>query len=236
MLIAEDNRVNAVLAARLLSQRGHEVQTVSDGAQAVAAAKAGNIDLILMDVQMPTFDGFEATRLIRAWERGHGGHIPIVAFTANAMTDDVKCCLDGGMDDYLSKPISSERLSEVLARAVAAVARQPFDRAGLRVRLGGDAQVFRATCASFRGTGGELLQAIEASLSAADAGAVALAAANARGALSAMCARASVPLADGIARAATAGDLVTCQPLLEELRRELERLTEALAASSDAAS
>jgi CheY-like chemotaxis protein len=80
-------------------------------------------DLILMDCQMPVLDGFEATRRIRAWEAGqpHSPHIAIVAMTANAMAGDREACLSSGMDDYLSKPVKRQDLSEVLGRHLSAV-------------------------------------------------------------------------------------------------------------------
>jgi CheY-like chemotaxis protein len=100
---------------------------VNDGRQAVEAARAGGFDLILMDVEMPDVDGFEATALIRATERSRQ-RVPIIAMTAHAMSGDRERCLDAGMDDYLSKPIARNELAAMLAKfssAGASLAPQP---------------------------------------------------------------------------------------------------------------
>jgi signal transduction histidine kinase/ligand-binding sensor domain-containing protein/CheY-like chemotaxis protein len=114
LLLAEDNAVNQLLAARLLEKLGHVVTVVGDGSAAIAAHAAGSFDAILMDVQMPCMDGFEATAEIRAQEAGAGGHVPIIAMTAHAMRGDEERCLLAGMDAYIAKPIDAERLARVL--------------------------------------------------------------------------------------------------------------------------
>jgi signal transduction histidine kinase/DNA-binding response OmpR family regulator len=106
VLVAEDNPVNQLVTRRLLEKRGHDVEIARDGRQAVAAFDRGGFDLILMDVQMPVVDGWEATAAIRLRERANGGHrLPIVALTAHAMKGDEDRCLDAGMDGYITKPI-----------------------------------------------------------------------------------------------------------------------------------
>ena len=110
VLIAEDNVVNQRVAAGLLARRGHEVTVVNNGREAIAALQAGGYDLVLMDVQMPDMDGFEATAAIRARERATGQHVRIVAMTAHAMKGDKERCLAAGMDGYLSKPIDQRSL------------------------------------------------------------------------------------------------------------------------------
>jgi len=112
ILLAEDNAVNQTLAVRILEKRGFVVSVASDGRDAVAALERGAFDLILMDVQMPDMDGFEATAAIRSKEKLSGGHIPIIAMTAHALKGDQERCLAAGMDAYLSKPI---RTTELLA-------------------------------------------------------------------------------------------------------------------------
>jgi CheY-like chemotaxis protein len=110
-----------MLAAKLLTKRGHTYVAVNDGREAVAALEAGGtFDVVLMDVQMPVMDGFEATAAIRAREAGTGGHLPIVALTAHAMKGDLERCLDAGMDAYVSKPIRAAELYELLDRLVSA--------------------------------------------------------------------------------------------------------------------
>jgi PAS domain S-box-containing protein len=118
VLVAEDNRVNLALALALLRKRQCEVDTAADGVRALAALRAGNYDLVLMDVCMPEMDGFEATRRLRAGEAGPAAlDAFIVAMTANAMEGDRQRCLAEGMDDYLSKPIERGELERILAEA-----------------------------------------------------------------------------------------------------------------------
>jgi signal transduction histidine kinase/CheY-like chemotaxis protein len=114
VLVAEDNPVNQKLLESLLRSAGHRVELARDGLQAFEAWRRGAFDLILMDVQMPHWDGFEVTRRIRQRERSTGEHIRIVALTAQALDGDRERCLSAGMDDYLSKPVSRTRLLELL--------------------------------------------------------------------------------------------------------------------------
>jgi len=116
ILLAEDNRVNQVLAVRLLEKRGHEVTVAGNGEEALEALGKQAFDLILMDVQMPEMDGLQATVAIRKGEMNSGKHIPIIAMTAHAMAGDKERCLEAGMDDYLTKPIRPEQLVDVLER------------------------------------------------------------------------------------------------------------------------
>jgi CheY-like chemotaxis protein len=105
ILLAEDNPVNRVVAVRLLEKRGHRVTVAANGREAVTAAQRETFDLVLMDVQMPEMDGFEATATIRQAEAGSGRHLPIFAMTAHAMKGDAERCRIAGMDGYLPKPI-----------------------------------------------------------------------------------------------------------------------------------
>ena len=116
ILLAEDNRVNQTLALRILQKRGHTVEVVENGRQAIEAIGKQTFDLILMDMQMPELGGVEATLLIREREKSTGGHIPIIALTANAMTGDRERCLSSGMDDYVSKPIQLKELFAAIER------------------------------------------------------------------------------------------------------------------------
>ena len=107
ILVAEDNPTNQTLVRLLLEQHRHRVTLVPDGREAVAKSDTASFDLILMDVQMPEMDGFEATAAIRQRERATGTHIPIVAMTAHAMAGDRERCLEEGMDAYVSKPLQA---------------------------------------------------------------------------------------------------------------------------------
>ncbi|MFN3152367.1 response regulator [Bremerella sp.] len=118
ILLAEDNLVNQKLASLLLEKCGHEVHVVGDGKQAVETWKSGDFDLILMDVQMPIMDGFEATAEIRKIQSETGRITPVIAMTAHAMKGDRERCLDAGMDDYVTKPINASVLYEAIERVL----------------------------------------------------------------------------------------------------------------------
>jgi CheY-like chemotaxis protein len=120
VLLVEDGQVNRLVATAFLERQGHRVQTAEDGLQAVAAAAARRFDVILMDVMMPNMDGLEATGKIREAERSDGTHTPIIAMTAFAMVGDRERCLAAGMDAYLTKPITSQRLATALAEVTRA--------------------------------------------------------------------------------------------------------------------
>ncbi len=119
VLLTEDNPVNQRLATRLLEKRGHRVTLAANGQEALDARARESFDMILMDLQMPEMDGFEATEAIRRREIGSGGHLPIIALTAHAMKGDQERCLTAGMDGYLGKPIRIAELDRMLDRYVA---------------------------------------------------------------------------------------------------------------------
>jgi signal transduction histidine kinase/CheY-like chemotaxis protein len=114
ILVAEDNVVNQKLAAALIARRGHEPVVVSNGREAVDTWTREVVDGIFMDVQMPEMDGFQATAMIREAERASGAHISIIAMTAHAMSGDRARCIEAGMDDYVTKPISFKEVDRVL--------------------------------------------------------------------------------------------------------------------------
>ena len=118
VLLVEDNPVNRKVAVRLLEKQGHTVITANNGREALEVLERLNwkIDLILMDVQMPEMDGYQATGAIREHESRAGGHLPIVAMTAHALDRDRERCLAAGMDAYLTKPIQLDKLFEMLER------------------------------------------------------------------------------------------------------------------------
>jgi CheY-like chemotaxis protein len=128
ILLVEDNEVNRLVAEGMLKKLGMRTDAVGNGVDAIVALERERYDLVLMDIQMPVMDGLEATRKIRAEEGRRVGagkqpeagtdspHIPIIAMTAHAMRGDREKCIEAGMDDYISKPIASGMLAEVVSK------------------------------------------------------------------------------------------------------------------------
>ncbi len=181
VLLAEDHPVNQKVATRMLEDQGHAVTVVGDGRMAVEAAGSGVYDVILMDVQMPGMDGFEAVAAIRAREGPAGGRVPIVALTAHAMAGDRERCLGAGFDGYLSKPVHSAALRDALAgyggppsgppaEAVGdGHARPAFDRAAALEGLGGDEALLDEVLGLFLDDLPRLLDAIAVAVKSDDA-------------------------------------------------------------------
>jgi PAS domain S-box-containing protein len=118
LLLAEDNDINALLARKMVERLGWRAERVATGKAAVERLAEAPFDAVLMDVQMPEMDGYEATRRIRDREAAVGGHVPIIALTANAMKGDEQLCLQAGMDLYVAKPLQLEALKAALERAL----------------------------------------------------------------------------------------------------------------------
>jgi PAS domain S-box-containing protein len=159
VLLADDNVVNQTLVARMLEKRGHRVEVVSNGREAVAACAREAFDLVLMDVQMPEMDGFEATAAIRAREARTGRHTPIVALTAHAMKGDRERCEQAGMA-YVSKPLKPQEFFQVMGKVLGDPGSHPpvfpqappepsppeeeiIDEAGALAKVGGDRGLLR---------------------------------------------------------------------------------------------
>ncbi|WP_243366942.1 response regulator [Fundidesulfovibrio soli] len=118
--MAEDDQINRFLAVNLLGRLGHQVEVAHNGQEAVETLKAGNFDLVLMDVRMPDMDGEEAVAAIRRGDAGEEkAKVPVVALTANALRGDRDHLLAAGMDDYLAKPLELAELDRVLAELLA---------------------------------------------------------------------------------------------------------------------
>ncbi|HYU31089.1 MAG TPA: response regulator [Thermoanaerobaculia bacterium] len=125
VLVAEDNPVNQRVVQSILEHRGHSSRLTANGREALAAWEQEGFDVVLMDVQMPEMDGFQATTAIRSREESTGAHIPIIALTAHALKGYRERCLAAGMDGYIAKPIRSEELIELVERLAAQPAARP---------------------------------------------------------------------------------------------------------------
>jgi PAS domain S-box-containing protein len=117
-LVVEDNVVNRLVATRLIEKQNHTVSTAANGREALDVLEREGFDCVLMDVQMPVLDGFEATAAIRERDRNSGGHLPIIAMTAHAMAGDLERCLAAGMDGYIAKPIQAKTLFATVERVL----------------------------------------------------------------------------------------------------------------------
>ncbi|MCX5811055.1 MAG: response regulator [Proteobacteria bacterium] len=118
ILVAEDNKPNQKLLFMILAKMGYEVDIVNNGREAVQSLQHHKYDIVFMDVHMPEMDGFEATRIIRENEKGSDRHTPIIAITADAMSEDKERCIKAGMDDYISKPVFQEKIIEAIKKIV----------------------------------------------------------------------------------------------------------------------
>ena len=121
ILLVEDNKMNQLVGSKVLERLGYRFEIANHGGEAVKAMAHGTYDAVLMDCQMPEMDGYEATVEIRRLE-GPDRHTPIIAMTAAAMEGDRERCLEAGMDDYITKPVRIESVSEVLSRWVSVAA------------------------------------------------------------------------------------------------------------------
>jgi CheY-like chemotaxis protein/HPt (histidine-containing phosphotransfer) domain-containing protein len=183
VLLAEDNVVNQAVVAAIMRTHGHSIVTVDNGAQAVAAVLQSAFDVVLMDVQMPEMDGFEATAAIRHSEAGSDRHIPIIALTAHAMKGDRDKCLASGMDAYLSKPVHPRELLAAIDELVADGDSAPvvvesvepteheraLDGVGVMDRIEGDVELLRELVALFNAEAVRTCAQLHTALDAGDA-------------------------------------------------------------------
>jgi two-component system, sensor histidine kinase and response regulator len=170
ILLVEDNPVNQRVAQRTLENMAAHVTIANNGAEALERIAAAAFDAVLMDCQMPVMDGFTATRRIREWELAQGAkRLPIIALTANVMTEDRANCIAAGMDAHLGKPIEPAQLIEALSRFLKAQPASPaIDREALRELTGGDAEFERELADTFVSSGDQCLAEILAALKISD--------------------------------------------------------------------
>jgi CheY-like chemotaxis protein len=243
ILVAEDNDVNQLLAARMIEKRGHRVALATNGSEAVSLVeKSGSspFDLVLMDVQMPELSGFEATRLIREKEQGTNKRLPIIALTAHALNGDREQCLAAGMDDYLPKPIRAEDLFAAIARlgltadSDAAASphggeREVVDTATLLATLDGDSGLLQEMVDIFFGVLPDSLSSIQSAIEGGDAKALISAAHTLKGSVSNFAAGPAFEAVQRLEQMGRRGDLTEARSALRTLEEELERLRLALA-------
>jgi two-component system, sensor histidine kinase and response regulator len=254
VLVAEDNVVNQRVTAGLLQQRGHRVVVVPNGRAALVALEAQPFDLVLMDIEMPELDGFEATAAIRAHEheirngsrpapggsayataRGADARIPIVALTAHALKGMEERCLAAGMDGYVSKPIQPETLHATLARFAAAATVTPpatgpeaVDLAGALRTAGGDQALLADLMRLFLDDCPVRVAELRAAVTSGDPDHVQRAAHAIKGSVATFGARRARDLAADLERAGRERSLGDATGLLGALESELARVSEAL--------
>ena len=254
ILLAEDNPINRMVAEKFLEKRGHTVVSVGNGREALAAVIKESFDILLMDVQMPEMDGYEATAAIRAYEQTRRRRTPIIALTAHAMKGDRERCLAAGMDGYVSKPIAAEELLEridnLLAAGPAETGTPPgpaapvppaagvpvLDRAEALGRAGGDQALLAEILAIFRNDTPFISKAIERALAEGSCPPVAASAHRLKGSLGTLGAGASFAAAERLEEAAATGNLRLAREAWKVLRSELDRLMPELAEQPEAPS
>jgi CheY-like chemotaxis protein/HPt (histidine-containing phosphotransfer) domain-containing protein len=238
ILLAEDNAVNQMLAVRLLEKRGHTVIVASDGKQAVAAAENDRFDVILMDVQMPQLNGFEATAAIRVKEATSGRHIPIIAMTAHAMKGDREKCLAAGMDGYVCKPVQAAELYQAIASVFPGdpsegESRPVWNRAKALAHVGGDGELLRELAGLFLVECPRRFAEVREAVAQADAAKLRLAAHTLKGTVGSFAATAAGEAAERLEAMGQRGDLTGAAEAVATLETELARLRPALAALNE---
>jgi signal transduction histidine kinase/CheY-like chemotaxis protein/HPt (histidine-containing phosphotransfer) domain-containing protein len=242
VLLAEDNIFNQAVAVEVLKKLGCDVQVAATGKEAVEAFGTHRFDIVLMDLQMPEIDGYEATRIIRSKETGT--RIPIIAQTAHAFTEDKKRCMETGMDDFISKPITASELLKVLARFAPSRKSEPrvsenrssqaarthaetFDPSGLLARLEGDVEAFQELSRVFFQSVSQQVETLRNALGEQDLEQIARTSHAIKGA----CANFGANLMEGIAlqteSSAKAGDLRKVADLVGKLDKELAKVRQA---------
>ncbi len=240
VLLVEDNIVNQKLAATLLEKQGHRVRLAKHGQEALDILARSDFDVIFMDMQMPVMGGLDATRCLRALERSEGRrYTPIIAMTANAMESDRDECLDAGMDDHLSKPISAERIRaclmniknrsplkprEPLARPQ--VISSTFDYAAAIERA--DPEIMEIISGIFLETTKDQLELLRSSIQTSDYRQVTRLAHTLRGTLAAFNADPAVALANEIEQQSKRDSMEGCIERVDGLVREIDALSAAL--------
>ena len=237
ILLAEDNPINQKVAQRMIEKRGHEVEVAEDGEEVLAALERGTYDLVLMDVQMPEMDGFEATAAIRRKEKTTGDHMPIVAMTAHAMKGDRGLCLSAGMDGYVSKPLTADKLFETIERLfrnpndveVRVHSKKVMDVSLVLARLEGDMQLLKDMVGLFLEDYPRLLSEVQEAIAHGDSQALARAAHAVKGSVANFAARDAFDAALALETIGRDGDMARAEHTYAVMERKVKRLSSALA-------
>jgi CheY-like chemotaxis protein/HPt (histidine-containing phosphotransfer) domain-containing protein len=247
VLLAEDNPINQALVRNLLEKQGHEVVSALNGREAASLCAAGRFDVVLMDVQMPVMDGFQATAAIRELEANSGRRVPIVGVTAHAMKGDRERCLDAGMDGYVTKPVRPEALfaaieqalrePAVAGRATAEAARVApagpeaavLDVPSLSALVSGDGALLRELAQLYAQDTPLLVTKLRDALSRDDRQALKRAAHTLKGSAGSLFGRSTAEAAQLLETIAGEGEPVQVRLALDRLVGEAARLGEALA-------
>lgn len=247
ILLTEDNPVNRVLAQKILQKQGHTVTSANNGREAVQLweqNRSRQFDLILMDVQMPEMDGLQATGYIRNREKESGAHIPIVAMTAHAMKGDRERCLEGGMDGYISKPITPAGLARAIEEAVPALTREAAalntEAQGekmdeeLLARFGGDAGLLRELAELFIQSCPKMLEDIRDAVQKRDAKALERAAHSLKGCVGNFFSHGARETAQRLELLGKSGDLSGAEELARILEEQVAEFNRVLARNIEA--
>jgi CheY-like chemotaxis protein len=239
ILLAEDNPMNQQVATAMLVSRGHLVDTVNNGREAVAAVERATYDLVLMDVQMPEMDGFEATHAIRALPQGRD--LPIIALTAHALSGERERCLSHGMTDYLAKPFKGHELFALiegrsLPRAPSPSTPDPVDLEGFKsaLRDAGAGKAIGSILDAFISQVPARLATLEAAADSGNADAITRAAHVLRGAAGTIGARQLAGLLEQVETAAHDGDVGQARGGLERVLTEAATVLEYVRRDRDA--
>jgi CheY-like chemotaxis protein/HPt (histidine-containing phosphotransfer) domain-containing protein len=251
ILMAEDNIVNQKLATRVLERRGHTVVVANNGEETLATLEEDSFDLVLMDVQMPEMNGFEATAAIRQKEKGTGVHIPIIAMTARAMKGDRERCLKEGMDGYVSKPIKAEELFEMIERPLTTENKKEqkterkitekqsgtqgeqkdvFDKTTALARVDGDIELFKEIAELFIEDSQKQLAEIRQNIAEGDSKTLERIAHTLKGSVGNFAAKNVFEAAFNLEKIGRSGDLTRAEEAFATLEKEIERLRPALVA------
>ncbi|MBZ5554190.1 MAG: response regulator [Acidobacteriia bacterium] len=258
ILLAEDNVVNQKVAVHMLEKHGYTVVVANNGRETLRRMETEAFDLVLMDMQMPEMNGFEATAAIREREMGTGGHVPIIALTAHAIRGDEERCLAAGMDGYVPKPIQATRLFEAIEKQISAASsrntgisplaptekraegaaevspsrpdeREAIDREAILALADGDPDFLREIRDVFLESTSQLLSEIRGAITQGNSKALERSAHTLKGAVSNFGAKGATEAAQKLEKLGRENDLVLAHEVYAKLKAEIDWIIPALA-------